>query len=186
MVTRVYSKASSSSQCDLVLPLSVFNFRYPPVSLRSWSSCLRLLPRLPITYIFSHLYLYIIDVFCKAVPTQDVTNPVSLPSFLLYVGYSSSGWLCNSSFLTRSVELIFSILFPAPHFKSSHLYVPVSYVKRNGTAEGPWFDSCPGTGIFPFFMASTPVSGSTQSVMDTADVAVGAWGRTRNSVQWWG
>jgi hypothetical protein len=54
---------------------SSFNFQYPQVSLRSYGSCLRLLPRLPVTSILSF------NVFQNAVPMQEVTNPVSLPSF---------------------------------------------------------------------------------------------------------
>jgi len=59
---------------------SAFNFQYPRFSLRSSSSCLHLLPRLSVTSVFPS-YLSFSTVFLKAVPTQDVTNPVSLPSF---------------------------------------------------------------------------------------------------------
>jgi hypothetical protein len=62
------SSASSSS------------FQYPLVSLTTFGSCLLLLPRLPVTYILS-LYLSLNNIFQKAVPMQDVTNPFSLPSF---------------------------------------------------------------------------------------------------------
>ena len=58
---------------------SSFNLQYPPVSLRSSSSCLRLLSRLPVTCF----------TFClsNVFPTQDVTL------FLLHVGYSCLIWL---------------------------------------------------------------------------------------------
>jgi hypothetical protein len=32
-------------------------------------------------HFYPSLYLYLTDAFSKAVPTQDVTNPVSLPPF---------------------------------------------------------------------------------------------------------
>jgi len=59
-----------SRQCYLVLPLS-------DSSIFLSSSCLRLLPRLPI----STLYLSSNNVLEKAVSTQDVSNPLSLPPF---------------------------------------------------------------------------------------------------------
>ena len=39
------------------------------------------------------LYLSFNNVLQKAVPTPDVTNPVNLPSVLLYMGHSSPPWL---------------------------------------------------------------------------------------------
>jgi len=50
---------------------SYFNFQYPLVSLRASSSCLPLLPRLPVTRSF---YLPFNNVFYKAVRTQGVTS----------------------------------------------------------------------------------------------------------------
>ena len=70
---------------------SSFNFHYPLFSLRSSSSFLLLLLRLPVTSLSFHLSVN--HVFYKAVSTQDVTNPVSL-LLLLYVGYSFPPWLC--------------------------------------------------------------------------------------------
>ena len=58
---------------------SSFNLQYLVFFLRSFSSCLRLLPRLPFS--FSSLNRSFYNVSQKAVPTQYVTNPVSLPSF---------------------------------------------------------------------------------------------------------
>jgi hypothetical protein len=43
-----------STQCDIVLPLSIF--QYPQVSLRSSNSCLLLLTRLPVTYIILYFF----------------------------------------------------------------------------------------------------------------------------------
>jgi hypothetical protein len=58
---------------------SSFSFQYPCFSLRPSSSSLLLLPHLLITPSFPCLSFN--DVFYKAVPMQDVTNPVSFPSF---------------------------------------------------------------------------------------------------------
>jgi hypothetical protein len=49
-------------------------------------------------------YLSFNNLFQKAVPTQDVTNPVILRSCTLCRIFLSSFTLCNSSFLTRSVQ----------------------------------------------------------------------------------
>jgi hypothetical protein len=57
---------------------SSFKVQCSLFSLRSSTSCLPLLPRL---YVTSSLYLSPNIVFKKAVPTQDVTNPVSLSPF---------------------------------------------------------------------------------------------------------
>jgi len=49
--------------------------------------------------------------FIRQFLTQDVTNPVSLPFFILCRIFLSTLTVCIiSSFLTRSVQLIFSIL----------------------------------------------------------------------------
>jgi len=89
---------------------SSFNFQYPVASLRSSSSCLRLLPKYPVTFILPHLSLN--NVYQKAVPTPDVTNPVTLPSFYCMYDITLLLSLCNTSpFLTRTAQLIFSILF---------------------------------------------------------------------------
>ena len=75
----------SAIQCFL-------NFKYPLVFLRTSSKCLRLIPRLLVTYI---LYLSFNNVFQEAVPMPDVTNPVVSSRFLkdiqyLLTSYSSS------------------------------------------------------------------------------------------------
>jgi hypothetical protein len=56
--------------------VSSFNFQYPLVFLRSFNSCLLLLPHLPVT---SFPYLSFNNVFYGVVSTSDVTNPVSIP-----------------------------------------------------------------------------------------------------------
>ena len=70
-------KSGFSKECALMLPLSIPNtLAFPqghPVA------CLRLLSRLPATYILPSFFFH--RVFQKAVPTQHVTNPVSFPSF---------------------------------------------------------------------------------------------------------
>ena len=103
----VSSKASSHSVPYSSCP---FSLHYPLFSLRSYSICLRILPRLLLLSIFPSI-LPSIGCLRRPVPTRDVTNPVSLPSFYLRMTLLSPLTLCNtSSFLTRSVQLIFSIL----------------------------------------------------------------------------
>ena len=79
-----YSLSSRHFYRSLYLSLNnVFQKAVPkpdvtnPVSL---SSCLRLIPCLPVISIVPS-YLSLNNVFYKAIPTADVTNPVSLPSF---------------------------------------------------------------------------------------------------------
>ena len=93
---------------------SYFTFQYPLLSLRSSSSCSSLLLRLP----FTSFYLSFNNVFQKAVPTPDVTNPVSPPPF-----YST-----QNSFPPDSMQHFFishtigppDLLNPSPeqHFKT--------------------------------------------------------------------
>ena len=85
---------------------SFFKCQYPFFALRSSSSCLPLLPRLLVTY--PSLYLSCSNAFLKAVHTQDVTNSVSL-FFIIYKIFLYPLTLCYSSFLTRSVHIIFSM-----------------------------------------------------------------------------
>ena len=67
-------------------------------------------------------YLSFNKLFQKAVLTQDVNNPVSLLSFLLYRIFFSSLTLCNtSSFLTPLVQQISSILLQ-PHILKRSSY----------------------------------------------------------------
>ena len=97
-----------STQSHLVLPLSIcrilsFPYGHPAatyISFLVFPSLLNfLLPRL-------HKRIF------EALPTQYMTNPVSLPSFIVHRTFLSCLTLCNtSSFFTRSVQLIFTILF---------------------------------------------------------------------------
>ena len=79
---------------------SYFNLQYPLFTLRLSSSCLCLLPRLPVTSILPSLPLSLSlslnKVFLVAVPTQDVTNLVSL-FFVVCGKFLSSLNLCNTS-----------------------------------------------------------------------------------------
>ena len=85
---------------------SSFSFQYLFVSLRSSSSCLRLLHRLPV-----HFHPSFNTVFQKAVPTQHVTSPVGLPLFYCSKMFISSLNLRHTpSFSKISVKLTFSIL----------------------------------------------------------------------------
>jgi len=58
---------------------STINLQYPLLSLTLASGCLRLLPRLPVTSILPFICPSI-TYFKKAFPTQEVTNPFSLPT----------------------------------------------------------------------------------------------------------
>ena len=82
-----------------------FNFYYPLHSLK----CLRLLPRLPLTSILPPIFPSI-----KCFKRQFLSKmwPIQL-AFLLFIVCRiclTSSTLCNTSFLTQSAELIFSIL----------------------------------------------------------------------------
>jgi len=85
---------------------SSFNFQYPPVSLRSSSSCLHLLFCLSVIYILPSIFFSM---------TCFLEGSSQLDSFFGMILLCSST-LCNTSpFLTRSVQLIFSI-FLRPKF----------------------------------------------------------------------
>jgi hypothetical protein len=70
--SEAYSKASSPQS-----GVSSFKWEYPLLSLRSSSSFLRILPRLPLTS-NPPFYLSFNNPLQKAVSTQNVTNPGSL------------------------------------------------------------------------------------------------------------
>ena len=71
--------------------VSSFNFQYPLVFIRSSSSCLRLLPLLPVT--FFPLSFFSITSFRRQFLHKMC--PIQLAFlFLLYVGYSFFSWLC--------------------------------------------------------------------------------------------
>ena len=70
---------------------SSFSFQHHLVSFWSSSSCVPLLPRLRVTSIFQSKFPS--KPLWEGSSYADVTNPVSLPSFLLYAGHSSPLWL---------------------------------------------------------------------------------------------
>ena len=83
---------------------SAFNLQYPPSSLRSSSSCLRLLPRLSVTSIFPSV--------CFRRQSLRRLWPIQLAflPFTVCRTFPSSLTQPNiSPFLTRSAQLIFSI-----------------------------------------------------------------------------
>ena len=109
--------------------VSSLNFQYPVVFLTSPSICLRILPRLPVTYIpsptFPSIMWFIRQFLRKMWPIQLL--------FLLFIVcriFLFSLTLCNpASFLTRSIQLIFSKL-PQHHISKLSRYfwstLPVS------------------------------------------------------------
>ena len=89
---------------------SSFNMQYPLLSLRSLGSCLPLLPRLPVTSILPSTFP---SITCLRRQFHRNVWPIQLADllFIVYRTFLSSLSLCNtSSFLTRSVQLFFSIL----------------------------------------------------------------------------
>ena len=95
----------STNACELVLPLS-HSSRLPYAWSHPVASHVFLL-------VLSPLICFLISVCYKAVPTQSVTNPVSLPSFYFVYDVPFFPWLCVILFLvyTRLVQMIFSILY---------------------------------------------------------------------------
>ena len=106
--SKASSKASSSS----------FNFQYTIVSFRSSNSCLYFLPRLPGPSIFPSI------TYCKRQFLRKMW-PIQL-AFLLFIVcmiFLFSSIVCNtSSFLTRSVQLIFSSI-TFQHFSGFHPFI---------------------------------------------------------------
>ena len=101
------SQSGLSTECDLVLPLSVSSILSLPLSsLSSSSSCLRLL-------ITSTLASILPSITCFRRQFLRQLWPIQL-AYLLFTAcriFLSSLILCNTSpFLTLSVQLIFSIL----------------------------------------------------------------------------
>jgi hypothetical protein len=92
--------------------VSSFNIQYPLVSLHPSSGCLRLLPRLPVTYTLPSI---LPPMTCFRRQFLHKMWPIQL-AYLLFVVYRtffSSLTLCNTStFLTRSVPLVFPFLLP--------------------------------------------------------------------------
>jgi hypothetical protein len=88
---------------------SSFNFQHPVFSLRPSISCLRLLRRLPVIYILPFIFP---SITCFRRHFLRKVLPIQL-AFLLFMVrriFLSTLTLCNTSFLTRSVQLIFSVL----------------------------------------------------------------------------
>jgi len=90
--------------------VSSFNLQFPLFSLGSSSGSLRLLPRTPFTPILTSIFPSITCFKSQFLPKMW---PIQLASLLFIVcaKFISSFSLCHiSSFLARSVQLIFSIL----------------------------------------------------------------------------
>ena len=86
-------------------------------------SCLRLLPCLPVT---STLYFIfpLVTCFRKAVPTQDITNPVTLLSFYCMYDIPRPIDSIQRFFISHTIspaDLLHP--FPAPHFKSFRIFM---------------------------------------------------------------
>ena len=92
---------------------SSFKRKYPLLSLSSSNSFLRLLPRLPVTSIPPFLFSFN-NVLQKAVSTQNVTNPVSLP-FTYFMFLDSKQYFFISHMIGPTDHLHPSL---APHFKT--------------------------------------------------------------------
>jgi hypothetical protein len=88
---------------------SSFDFQFPRFPLRLFGSCLRLLPRLPVTSILPSIFP---SVICFRRQLQRKMWPIRLALlfFVWRIFLSSLTFYNTSSFLTRSVQLIFSIL----------------------------------------------------------------------------
>jgi hypothetical protein len=88
-----------ATECDLVLLLSISSI------LASSNSCLRLLPRLPFTSTFPYIFP---TITCFRRQFLRMTRPIHL-AFLLFTACTTflcALILCNTSFLTRSVQMI--------------------------------------------------------------------------------
>jgi hypothetical protein len=85
-----------------------FNMQYTLISLRSFSSCLRFLPRLPATY--PYLYFSFSNVFQKAVLRRLWQIQLAFLFNVCRIFFSSLALRNSSSFLTLSVQMILSIL----------------------------------------------------------------------------
>ena len=111
---RSLSYASSIDPSNWVLhrvrsSASYFNVQYLLVSLSSSSSCLRPLPRLPVTYILPLIFPW---VTCFRRQFLRKMWPIQL-AFLLFIlrrMFLFTLTPCNTSVFTRSVHLTFSVL----------------------------------------------------------------------------
>ena len=108
----------------------LFNLQHIHFPLRPSSRCLHLLHYLSVTLSPSlPLFLFQWSV-SKSSSVKVVINSVTL-SFLLFVGYSSFFTLCNTSFLTQSVQLIFSIFFCTTFQSFSPIFDLLSEVSKS-------------------------------------------------------
>ena len=106
------SKASSPQSTIQCFPV---NFQYPLVSVLSPSSCLRRPYRTPVTIklsiIFPLIRCFERHFLRKKWPIKSAFLSSFLPSFIVCMFSLSSLTLCHTFlFLTRSVQLIFSVL----------------------------------------------------------------------------
>jgi hypothetical protein len=102
----VSSKGSAPQRTILCF---AFNFLHPSVSLRSSSSCLYPISRLPVSSILPYIFP---SIACLRTQFLYKMPPVRLVfPFIICRIFLSFLTLCNtSSFLSRSIQLIFSIL----------------------------------------------------------------------------
>ena len=104
-----------STECKLMFPLSIYSIIS---SLRSYSSCLSLLPRRPMPSIFCPIFNYVLEGSSRSRYDQS-----SSPSFFVFsAGYSFPAWLSTTpSFLTiGQTDLLHPS--PAPHFIASQAF----------------------------------------------------------------
>ena len=116
--------------------VSCFSFQYPLFSTRSSTSCLRLFLCLPVTSVPPFIFPSIM-CFRRQWPIQS-----AFLLFILCVIFLSSLTLCNtSSFLTRSFQLIFSILLQHHILKLSRCFWPTF---RSVQVSAPYNSNCYG------------------------------------------
>jgi len=100
---------------------SYFNFQYPLLSLRSSSSSLRLLPRLPVTSVL-HSIFPSITWFRRQFQRKMWSIQLVFPHFICIVAPSSLT-VFNAPLLSRSVQMIFSILLQDYFSKLSRYFL---------------------------------------------------------------
>ena len=86
-------------ECDLVLPLAMFTI----LSFLKIIQCLLTSSSSSSCNFYPSFYLTFSNVFYETVPTPDVTNPDSLPLFVVYMEFFSSLTVRNTYF-TRSAN----------------------------------------------------------------------------------
>jgi len=68
------------------------------------------------------LYFYLYNVFQKAFLAPEVTDPVSLPSFILYIGYSPLVYSLYYFFMSHTIGPT-DLLHPSPAPRKLHIYL---------------------------------------------------------------